>query len=181
MPSTTTTRKPTAASQLAVVRSLTQQAASDLLGVRPSNLRDQYGAEYRNADGSYDGIALVQEAIRRASPESMDDKALKRAEIAARTARDRAQADRLELAIKRDMGDVICRSDVEMAMSSVLSLYTERLMGFADTLAPFIPSESRHDCVAVVRSATANLLVSLAEELQRKVIPAGPEPMEGDE
>lgn len=59
MPTATKTAKPTAATQRAVVRALSQQVAGELIGKPPVWLRDNAHRACRNADSTYDGPALV--------------------------------------------------------------------------------------------------------------------------
>jgi hypothetical protein len=157
----------------ASLRRLTQQQAAELIGKPAVWLRDNANVAggCRNADGTYDGPALVEVVFAKDSLASLNASELKRREAEARIRKEEAQADQCELETRKKMGDMVSRSDVETTMSAILSTYTEHFMGFADKLAPQLPVEVRSDVAELIRADTARTLLGISEELQRKVIP----------
>lgn len=175
MPKTAAKPKPPASLTGCDIGALTQQQAASLIGRPVSWVRDNSHLWERVANGRYDGRQVVAAYVEHALQQhghAGDEKALKLAEIKARTDRDESQAAKNWVAVETAKGNLIDRQDVEAVIRTILAASSERLVQIADKVAPSIPQDIRAEIVGIIRADTGKALTALHEDLRRRVVPS---------
>lgn len=137
------------------IRRLKQQTAAELLGVTARTLRDWTDAP-RNADGSYDGPALVAWLVQRHGGSDLDP-------VHERARRDKEQADRLALENRLRRGEVAPLAEVARAWEAVLQACRLRLLRLPTDCAAAVPPDQAATVQATVRNGVHEALRELSE------------------
>lgn len=130
----------------------------------------RYGFPWSPADNTVDVVEVVlwyRDKFKRGQQEGHDTAGETRAEAELRKLQ--LEADRLQLRLERERGDLISRTAVVREVSCILAFMSERLMQLPDKLAPRFPPHLAVQCTDTIRGDIERYLVWMSEQMEAAV------------
>lgn len=190
MPRAKEKARPSAAQQRAVMRSIDQQVAAELIGKPAVWLRDNAHLFSRGANGTYDAFEVsrayvawleeehekqlgkLEERVAELTTDASDDQ-LKRAEMIARTRSYDAQAANAELRYRIDAAALVSRREIASTIQATVTAAQARIAEIPQKISQFLPQDIRTDITEIINSDIHKSLAALEEELMRCDISTG--------
>lgn len=154
------------AKQRVLIRSLTQQAAAELLGIKASLLRTlDYDIECRNEDGTYDGPALV--AVHLAAMESKAVAAVEPVvvdvdELPPKQRLELANAKKRELEYEIMQGQFVEKDAITNEFAEMAAAVRSELESVAPRMEGDLPAEIRGPFIKELKNHHRHILRRLA-------------------